>query len=187
MKGMVFTEFMEMVDSEFGPELAEKVLEASKLPSGGIYTAVGTYDHGELLTLVHELSRETAIPVPELVRSFGRHLFGRFVKSYAHFFLGVNSTFQFLAQVDDHVHVEVLKLYPEAELPKFTSQQLDGDRMIFDYRSRRPFGDLAEGLILGCAEHYGESLQIEREPLPAESGTAIRFILTRLSPEPAFS
>jgi hypothetical protein len=180
MKGMIFTEFMEMVDSEFGAELTEKMLEASKVPSGGIYTAVGTYDHGELLTLVHQLSQETAIPVPDLVRSFGRHLFGRFVKSYARFFQGVDSTFQFLAQVDDHVHVEVLKLYPEAELPKFTSQRLDDNRMIFDYRSRRPFGDLAEGLILGCAEHYGESLQVQRQPLPAESGTAIRFLLTRL-------
>jgi len=180
MKGMVFTEFMEMVDSEFGPDLAERVLEASKLPSGGIYTAVGTYDHSELLTLVQHLSYETTIPVPDLVRSFGRHLFNRFVGAYARFFEGVHSTFQFLAQVDDHVHVEVLKLYPEAELPKFTSQRLDDSRMIFDYRSRRPFGDLAEGLIMGCAEYYGERLQIHREPLPAESGTAIRFVLTRL-------
>lgn len=180
MKGMVFTEFMEMVDVEFGPEFAERMLEASHLPSGGIYTAVGTYDHTELLALVSQLSRETGTPVADLVRHFGRYLFGRFVSAYSHFFVGVESTFQFLEQVDDHVHVEVLKLYPEAELPKFTSQRLDERRMVFDYRSSRPFADLAEGLIQGCAQHYGDRLRIEREPLLTESGTATRFLLTRL-------
>lgn len=180
MKGMVFTEFMEMMDHEFGPELAEQVLEASQLPSGGIYTAVGTYHHDELLALVQQLSLATAIPAPELVRSFGRYLFGRFADMYARFFEGVTSSFQFLEKVDNHVHVEVLKLYPEAELPRFSPQRLDDRRMIFDYRSRRPFADLAEGLILGCAAHYGDRVQLERETLPAESGTAIRFLITRL-------
>ena len=72
MKGVVFTEFMEMMDSWFGPELTERVLEAAHLPSGGIYTAVGTYDHTELLALVVQLSRETGLPAAELVREFGQ-------------------------------------------------------------------------------------------------------------------
>lgn len=181
MKGVVFTEFMEMMDSRFGPELTERVLEAAHLPSGGIYTAVGTYDHTELLALVVQLSRETGLPATELVREFGQYLFGRFVKSYPRFFENVRSSFEFLEQVDDHVHVEVLKLYPGAELPSFSSKREDDRRMVFDYRSRRPLGDLAEGLITGCADHYGERLRIERLPLAAEEGgTAIRFVLTRV-------
>lgn len=180
MKGMVFTEFMEMVESKFGLELADRILTTCNLPSGGSYTAVGTYDHHELMALVQMLSLETRIPVPDLVRTFGHHLFGRFTEMYPRFFQGVNSCFQFLEQVDAYVHVEVLKLYPEAELPKFSSERLDENRLAFDYRSRRPFGDLAEGLITGCAEHFGEQVQVHRELLPAESGTAIRFLITRL-------
>lgn len=178
MKGMVFTEFMEMMDSEFGPELTEHVLEASQLPSNGIYTAVGTYDHAELLTLVQQLSLATATPSPQLVQRFGRYLFGRLASMYPRFFEGVTSSLQFLEHVDNHVHVEVRKLYPEAELPKFSPQRLNDRRMIFDYHSQRPFGDLAEGLIHGCAEHFGERIQVERQPL-AESG-AIRFLITRV-------
>jgi len=45
------------------------------------------------------------------------------------------------------------------------------------YRSSRPFADLAEGLILGCAEHFGERIAIAREALPGESG--VRFSLER--------
>ena len=33
--------------------------------------------------------------------------------------------------------------------------------MLFDYRSSRPLADLAEGLIAGCVDHYGERVRIE--------------------------
>ena len=182
MKGVVFTEFMEMMDCRFGPELTERVLEAAHPPSGGIYTAVGTYDHTELLALVEQLSHEVGLPAATLVREFGHYLFGRFVKSYPRFFENVHSAFDFIEQVDNHVHVEVLKLYPGAELPSFRSERPDDRRMLFDYRSSRPLADLAEGLIAGCADHYGERMDIERLPLAADGGgTAVRFQLTRVA------
>jgi hypothetical protein len=53
--------------------------------------------------------------------------------------------------------------------------------MLFDYRSSRPLADLAEGLIAGCMDHYGERVRIERMPLAADGGgTAVRFQLTRM-------
>ncbi len=177
MKGMVFTEFMDMVDAKFGPELTERILDASRVESGGVYTAVGTYDHGELVDLVVELSKETGIPVPDLVRTYGHHLFGRFVQMYPRLFEAAASTFDFLEQVDGYIHVEVKKLYPDAELPRFTSERLDDRHLRLDYRSARPFGDFAEGLIQGCADHFGERIAIKREPLAAESGVALRFLI----------
>ena len=59
MKGMVFTEFLEMVEEKFSPEMAERIIESSELKSSGVYTTVGTYDHHEMITLVISLSRET--------------------------------------------------------------------------------------------------------------------------------
>ncbi|MCP4964259.1 MAG: hypothetical protein GY926_03390 [bacterium] len=67
MKGVVFTEFVEMVEEKFSPEIAERIIESSDLPSQGIYTAVGTYGHTEMLQLVTRLSEETGIEVPDLV------------------------------------------------------------------------------------------------------------------------
>ncbi len=43
MKGIVFTEFLDMVDSVYSPEVVEDIIEASELASAGPYTAVGTY------------------------------------------------------------------------------------------------------------------------------------------------
>jgi len=40
-------------------------------------------------------------------------------------------------------------------------------------------GDVAEGLILGCAAYYGEKIIIKRETLGDGSGSIERFLLTQ--------
>ncbi len=57
MKGIVFTEFLEMVEAEFGLETADKIIMDSKLASNGAYTVVGTYDPSEMGQLVTNLSK----------------------------------------------------------------------------------------------------------------------------------
>lgn len=162
MKGIVFSELIEMVEEVFSPEVADQIIHQADLPSGGAYTAVGTYDHAEILELVSQLSQVTGMPVADLVKAFGRHLAARFTQLYPGFFEGVSGTLAFLQTIEGHVHVEVHKLYPDAELPSFTVEPGDGQRMTMVYRSRRPFADLAEGLIGGAAAHFGERLDIDR-------------------------
>ncbi|MGH7818715.1 MAG: heme NO-binding domain-containing protein [Candidatus Binatia bacterium] len=176
MKGIVFTEFLEMVEERFSPEIADRIIEASKLRSGGAYTAVGTYDYQELLRLVASLSHETGAPVGDLVRSFGQHLFGRFFVSDPQFFEGIDNAFDFLRNIEKYVHMEVRKLYPDAELPSFECSSPDPSSLTMTYRSTRPFAVFAEGLILGCIEHFGESIAVRREDL---SETSARFTLAR--------
>jgi hypothetical protein len=184
MKGIVFREFLEMVEEAFGMDVADRIIEESELPSGGAYTSVATYDHHEILTLVGKLHEQTQVPVPDLVRAFGRHLFHRFVALYPGFFVGVPSAFALLQRIDGIIHVEVRKLYPDAELPVFDCEPLGSDRLVMTYRSRRPFADLAEGLIQGCIEYYKEPITIERENLEATPGeTRARFLLTKRSAE----
>jgi len=178
MKGIVFTEFLELVEERFGLEVADRILEASELPSGGVYTSVGTYDHNELVQLVMQLSTVTDVAIPDLLHTFGEYLFGRFVFAYPQFFEGVHSAFRFLMQIENHIHVEVRKLYPEAELPRFECHSPAPDRLEMTYRSPRPFTDFAEGLISGCIKHFGERIGVAREDLPSENGTAARFVLT---------
>jgi len=179
MKGIIFTEFLEMVEEAFSPETADHIITAANLPSGGAYTAVGTYGHQEMVALVIALSHVTGVGVPALVRTFGKHLFGRFVQAFPAFFQGPRSTFEFLPHVDDHIHVEVLKLYPDAQLPRFETWCDGLERMIMVYHSECGLHDLAEGLIEGCAAHFGEHLQIAKEDLSGGQGTCVRFTLTK--------
>ena len=44
MKGMVFTELLDMVEDKFGIDMVDSIIEDADLPvSKGVYTAVGTY------------------------------------------------------------------------------------------------------------------------------------------------
>lgn len=178
MKGIVFTEFLDMVEAAFGIETSESIIESAALASGGAYTSVGTYDHREMLRLVQQLSASTGRPVPDLVKAYGTHLFGRFLTKYPGFFEKPRNAFEFLGSIEQTIHVEVLKLHPDAELPRFDST-IDGNRMTLLYRSSRPFADLAEGLISACIAHYGESIEFTREDLDGGAGTHARFTLTK--------
>jgi hypothetical protein len=184
MKGMVFTEFLEMVEDKFSPEVADWIIEQANLRSGGVYTSVGTYDHGEMIELVSCLSKKTGIPSADLVKSFGFYLFGRFHNMYPIYFKGVVSSFDFLQRIEDYIHVEVRKLYPEAELPSFVCDTPEPGSLRLTYRSTRPFAAMAEGLIRGCVDHYGEAVDIETEDLSGGAGTAARFLLTRRDAPP---
>lgn len=179
MKGIVFTEFISMVEREFSNETVERIIEQSDLPSEGSYTSVGTYDHNEIIQLVTLLSEETKTAVPDLLRTFGMYLFERFVTFYPSFFEGVESSFTFLKGVHNIIHVEVKKLYPDATLPVFEYETPRSECLIMVYRSPRPFGDFAEGLIEGCIKHYGEKITIQRENLSTTPETCIKFILTK--------
>lgn len=179
MKGIVFTEFLEMVEERFSLDIADRMVGAAALPSGGAYTAVGTYDYQEMVQLVVQLSSLTGIALPDLLRAFGEYLFGRFVVVFPNFFMGVGSAFQFLQSVESYIHVEVRKLYPDAELPSFACQATQPGQLTVTYRSTRPFADLAEGLIRGCCQHFGEQVELLREALDGQPGTHERFTLTQ--------
>jgi len=179
MKGMVFTSFLEMVENKFSLEVADHIIEKADLPSGGSYTSVGTYDHGEMISLVVQLSGKTGIPVADLVKVFGEYLFGQLVSMYPQFLEANPTAFDLLQKVDSYIHVEVRKLYPDAELPGFTYDTSVPGELRMTYRSSRPFADLAEGLILGCVAHYGEPIDIAREDVTDSAGTSAHFTLKK--------
>ena len=176
MKGVVFTEFLEMVESLFGLDTTDTLLDLPGLESGGAYTAVGTYDASELVAMVLELSRLEQMPVPELLHAYGKHLFGRFVELFPQMFEGVSGADDFLGQVDGHIHVEVRKLYPEAELPEFDTRQTE-EGFVLEYSSERPFAHFAGGLIQGCLDHYADSREVSLETLAPGDGTRARFVI----------
>jgi hypothetical protein len=177
MKGMVFTEFLEMVEQTWSADLVDELIESSDLPSGGVYTAVGTYDHKEIVALVQALSARTGMSVPELVKAFGGYLFGRFRVQFPEFFASATSAFDLLASIDRHVHREVVKLYPDAQVPRFDTHRPDARTLVMVYRSPRGMEDLAEGLIRATIEHYGQPMAVERTAVRDAGGTGTSFVV----------
>jgi len=166
LRGIVFTEFLDFVDDVAGPEMTEKMIDACNLPSGGAYTSVGSYDHSEMIDMLTFLHNATGKDVSDMVQAFGQHLFGQLAESHADIMGTQESVLDFLEGIEEHIHTEVRKLYPDAELPKFETERPSRDRLVMHYESARPFADLAFGMILGASKHFGSGLKVKRSDDP---------------------
>lgn len=159
MKGIVFTEFLELVEEQYGIATVQKIIDECDLETGGVYTSVGTYNHGEMFQMVKKLSEIKDVPVPDLLKGYGEFFFTVLSKSYPKF-MEQSSLFDFLESIDGYIHPEVLKLYPDAELPRF-SASVKEDHMELIYESTRKMSDFAIGLIKGAATYFKTPVSVD--------------------------
>ncbi len=178
MKGVVFTEFFELVEEKFGVITLNEIIENSDLPvSQGAYTSVGTYPHSEMVNLVVELSKISKVSVGDLLKVYGEYFFNMATTSYPQFFEKMESSLDFLETVEHHIHVEVLKLYSDAELPAFKTERVDQQTLIMNYYSQRKLSDFAEGLISGCSLYFNDNLNITKTLEGEKDGSEVRFLI----------
>ena len=160
LKGLVFVELLKMVDAAFGEDKVDEVLDSVVLPSGGSYTAVGYYECAELVTLVDAFSRLSGISKPDLERQFGHWLMGAFKTGYPEVFEKYVTAFDMLEAIENDIHVEVRKLYPDAELPSFNAIKNADATLDLEYTSKRPLAHFCYGLVEACFTKYGETAEI---------------------------
>ena len=161
MKGIVFTELLAMAEGAVGEAALDEVLDGLELESGGAYSRVGNYPCSELVSIVGALSARTGISGEDLQRRFGAWMLRRFLALYPDFFEGKAGSLEMLDAIEGEVHVEVRKLYPDAELPRFETKWSGPDRLTMRYASPRPLVAFCGGLISECAVHFGDNLNVE--------------------------
>jgi hypothetical protein len=175
MKGVVFVELLSMAESVAGEDAVDDIIDSLDLESGGAYTSVGIYPCSELMTIVQAFSDALDAPVSDLQRQFGSWMFRKFVDGYPAFFVGKTDAFMMLESIENEVHVEVRKLYPEVELPSFDTRREDDGSFVMSYRSERPLVDFCHGMILACVEHFKVEMTIECVPKSVEGMFAADF------------
>lgn len=178
MKGIIFTDFLELVEEKFGLEMVDKIINQSDLESSGVYTSVGTYDFSEMLQLVTHLSANTDISVDDLLLVFSEHLFKTLIKSHPDLVSHYEGPMDLLASIENHIHVEVQKIYPDAQLPTFELEERTENRMVLIYKSDKALYVLGKGLMLETFKLFKVPAKIEIEKLNAE-GTEVRFIINQ--------
>lgn len=178
MKGIVFTEFLELVEQKFGLEVVDEIIEKSNLPSQGVYTSIGTYDFSEMLTLLNHLSVKTSISIDDLLLVYSEHFFHVLADSYPGLIAQYKDPIEMLASIENHIHIEVQKIYPDAELPTFEILERTENSLIMIYRSSRAMYYFGLGLMNKTFEHFNSSAEISLEKLKAD-GTEVKFIITK--------
>ncbi|MGB5236279.1 MAG: heme NO-binding domain-containing protein [Flavobacteriaceae bacterium] len=174
MKGIIFTEFLELVESEFGLEVVDAIIEEADLPSEGIYTSVGTYDFSEMVSLLTKLSEKVAMPTGDLLYAFGLFLFSKLGQAHPEVIANYTSPIGLLNSIEDHIHVHVKKLYPDAELPTFNILEKTDHSISMIYSSKRGLYRLAHGLMEKTFEHFHGRAEITYELLNPD-GTEVKF------------
>lgn len=157
MKGIVFTEFVEFVEEKFGFDALDEIIEKSGVD--GVYTQAGNYPFEEMVALLVALSAREEKELQELLEMYGFHLFGRLAKIYP-YMNRFNSALDVVNQIDNIIHPEVHKLYPDAELPSFVTLESKEDFVSLEYHSKKSLQHLAKGLILGAGNYYNEVLEV---------------------------
>lgn len=176
MKGIVFTEFIDLVELKFGLEMVDKIIQQSTLESNGIYTAVGTYRFHEMLQLVTNLSQNTGISIDDLLLVYGEHFFNVIETSYPGLLASYNDPLDMLSSIESHIHVEVKKIYPDAELPTFLVEEKTANSLIMIYKSSRSMHYFGLGLMNKTFEHFNSIATIELEKIN-DDGTEVKFII----------
>jgi hypothetical protein len=158
LKGIIFNVVEEVVTDRYGDDAWDSLLDAAELD--GSYTSLGSYPDEHLLRLVGAASDLLALPPDDVVRSLGEGAIPLLAQRYPQFFDAHGSTRLFLLTLNDIIHPEVRKLYPGAIVPDFDFAFDDDDNLLLGYKSDRQLCSLAEGFILGAAQHYGEGVTL---------------------------
>ncbi|GGD33166.1 guanylate cyclase [Malaciobacter pacificus] len=168
MKGIVFTELIEFVEDALGFDVADKMIEKAKLENDGAFTQGGNYPFSQMLKLLGALSEITAKKPNELLFIFGKHLFSVLVKLYNKDIQKVGGALEFIDSVEQLVHVEVKKLYPDVDLPTFQTVSKDENSMVLVYKSEKRLESFAHGLMIACGEYFNENLDISYKTISQE-------------------
>ncbi|MBE7652649.1 heme NO-binding domain-containing protein [Tenacibaculum finnmarkense genomovar finnmarkense] len=176
MKGIVFTEFLDLVEEKFGLEVVDKIISQSTLDSQGIYTAIGTYSFSEMLQLLQHLSKHSGISIDDLLLLYAEHFFSVIENSYPGLLATYKEPIEMLASIENHIHVEVQKIYPDAELPTFIIKERTENSLIMIYKSSRAMHHFGLGLMNKTFEHFNTSATIVLEKIK-QDGTEVKFII----------
>jgi hypothetical protein len=158
MKGIVLNLLERTIVEEHGEALWDEMIERSGAP--GAYTTLGDYPAEELAVLAAAAGERLGLDPDEVVRRFGRSAIPYFHESYPELFAPHRELIPFLLTLNEIIHPEVRKLYPDALVPVFSYDRSDEHRLLMGYVSPRRLCSLGEGLIAGAADHYEQRVNV---------------------------
>ncbi|WP_299011935.1 heme NO-binding domain-containing protein [uncultured Shewanella sp.] len=177
MMGIVFIEFINIVNTNFGNDICNAMIKKTK--DNKKYIKNYNYSHHRLLKLMNALSELTKISVNDLLILMGQKVFLPFVTSLPIEIMRIDNTIDFIVYLETYIHNEAKKLYPKAKMPKIVLVFISSNELIMDYFSPRCMGHVCFGLIKGCAEYFDEDIDVKMQ-LMDDSGSHVRFKLNKL-------
>ena len=160
MKGILFNVVEDVVTEAMSADAWDDVIDEAHVD--GSYTSLASYPDTDLTAIVTAIASATGLSVGDTLKLAGRLGFKHLARRTPHVLDGIGGWQQLVGSLDDIIHPEVRKIYPDAEVPGFATTDIDGGLRVV-YTSRRQLCSLAEGLIVGGGEWYGHHLTVTHE------------------------
>lgn len=127
-----------------------------------VFMRMDAYPDEITYKLVGAASEVLEVPVPALMRQFGR-FWMRYTmdEGYGAMLNDLGSTFQEALAALDSMHARVALLYPELKPPAFRVSDVTPDSVSLQYYSHRPgLGQVVHGLVEGLATRFGIEVDV---------------------------
>jgi hypothetical protein len=180
VKGIIFNLVEDAVCVRYGEPVWDHLLSEAGLAGG--YTSMGDYPHIELHALVGAAAETIGASRADVLRVIGQDAVTGLARHYPHFFEPHERAADLVVTLNDVIHPEVRKLHDAANPPEFVFTT-DGDDLLVEYHSHRGLCALADGMIVGTAEHFGERAEVAHDRCTAE-GDAACLLRCRFTPTP---
>lgn len=179
MKGVFFTEFLELVEDKFGLEMVDTIISQSDLKSNGAYTSIGTYDFSELKQLIDNLQKNTQISIDQILFVYAQYFFTILEQNYSNLLSNYKDPIEMLASIESYIYPEAKKLCEDVQLPSLKVVEKTKDSLILIYKSSKSVGYFALGLLNKTFEHFNSKATILLEKIK-DDGTEVKFIINRI-------
>ncbi|HEV7640771.1 MAG TPA: heme NO-binding domain-containing protein [Gaiellaceae bacterium] len=165
MHGLIFTSFRAFVASEY-PAVSDEVWANER------HFVTESYSDEEFDTIVARTADLSGDPRATVLRRFGIFAgVSTFRLLYPDYYAEHRDTFSFLLDIEQRIHQVVRNTVPLAAPPHLAVRALSGGGVSIAYTSSRALCQLLEGLVVGVARFYGETVLIE-QPLCMHRGDA---------------
>lgn len=154
MKGFIFTNFIDFVESTHGLEMVDEMITNCNLPSEGVYSSFSNYDFEELVSLLTYVSNKTNTNSEILLERFGIFVFPYLIGKHSYIIDKYETAIDLIAGIENHIHIEVKKLYNDVDLPTFRVVEKSEKKLSIIYNSSKGLTYFAIGLIKETLNYF---------------------------------
>jgi hypothetical protein len=162
MHGYIFLEVEKFVTTVLGAAAWRKVTAQAGLAERKYLNGLD-YPDEEVVALVIAAHQITEMPVPDILQAFGKFLGADLFKAFRPLIDPRWRTLEFLENVEATIHRVVRQRSAKSKPPALHCTRQSRSEVLIEYSSARRLCHLAKGIVLGVAEHYGDTVALTEE------------------------
>lgn len=162
MLGFFFTEIRQYVRDNMGESGWVEVMEHAGLGLKDYMNGLD-YPDKEMVAIMVSAANLSGAPLGHFLKGFGFFLGGHLFNAFKPLINPHWRTLDFYENVEETIHQVVRARNRKARPPQLLCTRITSRELFIDYRSERKLCQLAQGIALGVAGHYGEEVEILEE------------------------